>query len=143
MTTDLPAQVPLSAGLGRWVSVRERLPDSDGPVLVYTPKNAHAKVWIDCWQVGLAERVAHRPNELSGGEQQRAAIARALMNRPELLLADEPTGNLDSRTGEEVLQYLFQLATESCLTLVLVTHNEGLAERCSRRLYLRDGQIVE
>ena len=65
------------------------------------------------------------------------------MNRPELLLADEPTGNLDSRTGEEVLQYLFQLATESCLTLVLVTHNEGLAERCSRRLYLRDGQIVE
>ena len=94
-------------------------------------------------QVGLAERVAHRPNELSGGEQQRAAIARALMNRPELLLADEPTGNLDSRTGEEVLQYLFQLATESCLTLVLVTHNEGLAERCSRGLYLRDGQIVE
>ena len=91
-------------------------------------------------RVGLADRAAHRPNELSGGEQQRAALARALMNGPELLLADEPTGNLDSKTGEDVLGYLFTLAAEHGLTLVLVTHNEAVAARCGRRLALRDGR---
>ena len=91
-------------------------------------------------RVGLTERAAHRPNELSGGEQQRAALARALMNGPELLLADEPTGNLDSKTGEDVLGYLFTLAAEHGLTLVLVTHNEAVAARCGRRLALRDGR---
>ena len=90
-------------------------------------------------RVGLSDRAAHRPNELSGGEQQRAALARALMNSPELLLADEPTGNLDSKTGEDVLGYLFTLAAEHGLTLVLVTHNEAVAARCGRRLALRDG----
>ena len=90
-------------------------------------------------RVGLSDRAAHRPNELSGGEQQRAALARALMNGPELLLADEPTGNLDSKTGEDVLGYLFTLAAEHGLTLVLVTHNEAVAARCGRRLALRDG----
>ena len=104
-------------------------------------KALHARARELLAQVGLAERMTHRPNELSGGEQQRAAIARALMNRPELLLADEPTGNLDSRTGEDVLQYLFKLAAESHLTLVLVTHNEAMAARCSRHLHLRDGLI--
>ena len=91
-------------------------------------------------RVGLSDRAAHRPNELSGGEQQRAALARALMNGPELLLADEPTGNLDSKTGEDVLGYLFTLAAEHGLTLVLVTHNEAVAARCGRRLALRDGR---
>ena len=93
-------------------------------------------------RVGLADRAQHRPNELSGGEQQRAALARALMNGPELLLADEPTGNLDSRTGEDVLRYLFDLAAEQKLTLVIVTHNEAVAARCRRHVVLRDGLPV-
>lgn len=93
-------------------------------------------------RVGLADRAHHRPNELSGGEQQRAAIARALMNEPELLLADEPTGNLDSHTGEIVLDVIFDLAAEQGLTLVMVTHNEAVAARCRRPVVLHDGQLV-
>lgn len=93
-------------------------------------------------RVELAERATHRPNELSGGEQQRVALARALMNGPELLLADEPTGNLDSKTGEVVLRYLFDLATERRLTLVIVTHNDAVAARCHRHVVLRDGLPV-
>ncbi len=93
-------------------------------------------------KVGLADRAAHRPNELSGGEQQRAAIARALMNDPGILLADEPTGNLDSQTGADVLDLLFGLVQQQQLTLVMVTHNEQVAARCSHRLELRDGRIA-
>lgn len=91
--------------------------------------------------VGLADRLLHRPMELSGGEQQRAALARALINDPDVVLADEPTGNLDSRTGEVVLDLLFQLVQERRRTLVLVTHNREVAERCDRNLVLQDGQI--
>ncbi|MBN1269560.1 MAG: ABC transporter ATP-binding protein [Kiritimatiellae bacterium] len=90
-------------------------------------------------RVGLGERAAHRPAELSGGEQQRAALARALMNEPEVVLADEPTGNLDSATGEQVLHYLFELVKEKGHTLLMVTHNEAVAARCGRVLHLRDG----
>ncbi len=93
-------------------------------------------------QVGLADRAEHRPMELSGGEQQRVALARALMNDPEIMLADEPTGNLDSATGEIVLKYLFDLTAGRRHTLVVVTHNEAVAAMCDRQLHLRDGSLV-
>lgn len=91
--------------------------------------------------VGLAERLRHTPLELSGGEQQRVALARALINDPELLLADEPTGNLDTETGEHVLRALFALTGERRHTLILVTHNPDIAARCDRVIRLRDGHI--
>jgi lipoprotein-releasing system ATP-binding protein len=94
-------------------------------------------------QVGLGARGAHRPSELSGGEQQRAAIARALVNEPPVLFCDEPTGNLDSKTGEDVAQLLVELHRQRRMTLVLVTHEPGLAQRASQSLGLRDGRIVE
>jgi ABC-type lipoprotein export system ATPase subunit len=95
-------------------------------------------------RVGLSARVAHRPPELSGGEQQRAAIARALINRPSLLLADEPTGNLDSRTGEEIMNYLRECHDSQGLTVLLVTHERALADRYAQRvLTLADGRLVD
>ena len=93
--------------------------------------------------VGLGERMGHRPAELSGGEQQRVAVARALMNRPGLVLADEPTGNLDSKTGESILDLLWQLREESGTTLVMVTHDEHVATRGERVLEIADGRILE
>ncbi len=90
-------------------------------------------------RVGLGDRADHRPDELSGGEQQRAALARALMNDPDLVLADEPTGNLDSGTGARVMDVLFDLLADGRRALVLVTHNPALAGRCGRRVALRDG----
>lgn len=94
-------------------------------------------------QVGLGGRMDHRPMELSGGEQQRVAIARALMNDPDLILADEPTGNLDSHTGENILNNLFDLAQSAQRTLIIVTHNEAVAGRCQRELVLKDGKLEE
>jgi lipoprotein-releasing system ATP-binding protein len=94
-------------------------------------------------QVGLTERVRHRPGELSGGEQQRVALARALVGEPAVLLADEPTGNLDSKTGEEVFELLRQVNRECRLTSLLVTHNEVLAGRTDRILRMLDGRMVE
>ena len=93
-------------------------------------------------RVGLSERLNHKPQELSGGEQQRAAIARALMNEPPLILADEPTGNLDTLTGDHVMDLLFELTRERSTVLVMVTHNPETAERCSRTLTLNDGLLV-
>jgi predicted ABC-type transport system involved in lysophospholipase L1 biosynthesis ATPase subunit len=94
-------------------------------------------------KVGLAGRMDHRPMELSGGEQQRVAIARALMNDPDLILADEPTGNLDSHTGENILNNLFDLAQSATRTLIIVTHNDEVARRCQRELVLKDGKLEE
>ncbi len=94
-------------------------------------------------RVGLGERLRHRPSQLSGGEQQRAALARALANRPSVLLADEPTGNLDSRTGNEILDLLHECNEQLGMTLVLVTHERSLAERYAERLvFLADGKVA-
>lgn len=93
--------------------------------------------------VGLAKRLHHYPHQLSGGEQQRVALARAFVHGPQLLFADEPTGNLDQRTGAAVSDLLFDLNREHATTLVLVSHDLDLAARCARMLRLRDGRVVE
>lgn len=93
-------------------------------------------------QVGLAQRHDHLPSELSGGEQQRVALARAFANRPAYLFADEPTGNLDGQTGAHISDLLFDLNQQHGTTLVLVTHDEGLAGRCQRQLRLANGRLV-
>jgi lipoprotein-releasing system ATP-binding protein len=93
-------------------------------------------------EVGLGERLLHRPAELSGGEKQRVAIARALIAEPRVILADEPTGNLDSQTADEVLEILFRINRERRIAFVLVTHNEELARRCDRIVRLKDGVVV-
>lgn len=94
-------------------------------------------------KVGLADRSHHRPAELSGGEQQRVAIARALVGEPKLILADEPTGNLDSATGGKINLLIRQLHDKNGLTSIVVTHNEQIVARCDRILHLEDGQFVE
>ena len=93
--------------------------------------------------VGLGNRLAHYPAQLSGGEQQRVAIARAFATEPALLLADEPTGNLDGETGEQVIDVLFEQAERNATTLLLITHDTTIARRCSRVVHLRDGRIVD
>lgn len=92
--------------------------------------------------VGLGERLSHYPGQLSGGEQQRVAIARALAPSPKLLIADEPTGNLDAETGRQIADLIFSKQAERDMTLVLVTHDPVLAERCSRQVQVRSGEIV-
>jgi len=92
-------------------------------------------------QVELSDRANHRPNELSGGEQQRVAIARALVKNPPLVLADEPTGNLDSRSGEEIISILTTLHREQDITVVMITHDANVAHRCQRIIHLKDGQV--
>lgn len=94
-------------------------------------------------QLGLGERLSHLPAQLSGGEQQRVALARAFNGRPALLFADEPTGNLDRKTGDRIADLLFSMNRDYATTLILVTHDEQLAARCDRRLRLRDGKLWE
>ena len=95
-------------------------------------------------RVGLSTRLSHRPTQLSGGEQQRAALARALINQPQLLLADEPTGNLDSRTGTEIMSFIREFNESLGMTVVMVTHERALAEQYARRMiFLADGKLVD
>jgi putative ABC transport system ATP-binding protein len=105
-------------------------------------KDAFEKAKQELELVGLGHRTDHYPGQLSGGEQQRVALARALATDPELLLADEPTGNLDGTTGETIIELLFDLTKRRGSTLLLITHDPGLAERCDRTVMLKDGEIV-
>ena len=106
-------------------------------------KEAQAEAERLLADMGLAERVGHKPSELSGGEQQRVAIARALINNPSVLFADEPSGNLDSRTKEEIHNLFFRLREKYGQTIIIVTHDPDLAKMCDRSLYMVDGQFVE
>ena len=112
------------------------------PLQLANRKDAHEIAVVTLEKVGLADRVTHYPKQLSGGEQQRVAIARAFAPQPAILFADEPTGNLDIATGERIIELLFSLNQASNSTLILVTHDEKLAKRCSRVLTLQNGQLA-
>ena len=111
------------------------------PLEIMKKKNAQEEALKLLEKVGLAERKHHFPNQLSGGEAQRVGIARALVHSPKILLADEPTGNLDNENGERIADLLFQLVEETSMTLILATHNSELAERCSYKKRLTKGEI--
>ena len=108
-----------------------------------TDKDAKAAATMLLQEMGLGERMDHKPSELSGGEQQRVAIARALVNEPAILFADEPSGNLDSKTKAEIHQLFFDLRERHGQTIVIVTHDPELAAMCDRSLFMRDGLFVE
>jgi putative ABC transport system ATP-binding protein len=113
------------------------------PLEIAGKNSAHKTATAILERVSLAERAGHYPTQLSGGEQQRVAIARALVHQPRLLLADEPTGNLDAKTGERIIDSLFGLNRETGSTMILVTHDESIASQCQRVLRLKHGKLVE
>ncbi|MCJ8297860.1 MAG: ABC transporter ATP-binding protein [Pseudomonadales bacterium] len=107
----------------------------------HTDSEQQAKHWLEA--VGLAPRISHFPAQLSGGEQQRVAIARAFVTAPSLLFADEPTGNLDTKTGDNIIELLFDFSAKTQATLILITHDVHLASRCDRMFNLLEGQLTE
>ncbi len=112
------------------------------PMELAGEEDAHARATAELEAVGLGHRLSHYPQQLSGGEQQRVAIARAIAPRPELIFADEPTGNLDAATGHEIVELLFRRREETGATLLVITHDPELAEHCERVLTLGDGRIA-
>ena len=114
-------------------------------ILAGISRRERRKIARECLEkVGLGHRLRHRPFQLSGGEQQRVAIARAIVNEPSVLLADEPTGNLDSKTAATIEELILKICEESNTTLVLITHDESLAKRCADRIYrLQDGRLLD
>lgn len=112
------------------------------PLLYSGASDAHQRASKALNTVGLKDRHGHAPNQLSGGQRQRVAVARAIVTNPAIILADEPTGNLDSHTGDEILQ-LFQNLSKSGRTVILVTHDSYVAEHCERQIQIRDGKVVE
>lgn len=128
------------------VATRSALENVEMPMILAgqpkSPRRQRAKAALHA--VGMSHRLDHKPSQLSGGERQRVAIARALVNQPKLLLADEPTGNLDSQTGDEVITLILDFVRTSGATMILVTHDEELAERCATRLLrMQDGLLGE
>ncbi|HJT51854.1 MAG TPA: ABC transporter ATP-binding protein [Nitrosospira sp.] len=113
------------------------------PLELMGATNAHDAAFELLERVGLAQRLKHYPRQLSGGEQQRVAIARAFVTQPQLLLADEPTGNLDSGTGAQIIELMFELNRERGTTLILVTHDDAISSRCAWRIRLAGGKIVD
>jgi putative ABC transport system ATP-binding protein len=113
------------------------------PLELAGARDAFAEAAARLAEVGLSARAEHYPGQLSGGEQQRTALARALSNHPKLLLADEPTGNLDRNTGREIVELLFRVQRQRDMTLLLITHEPQLAARCERRLQMADGRLYE
>ncbi len=113
------------------------------PLELHGMSDAEAKAIYFLTRVGLADRLDHYPRQLSGGEQQRVAIARAFASEPDILFADEPTGNLDTTTGAKVIELLFELNREQGTTLVLVTHEQRLAEHCAQQIRIEGGRVVE
>ena len=111
------------------------------PMELHGMKNARSRAEEYLARVGLAERLTHYPQQLSGGEQQRVAVARAFASQPKVLFADEPTGNLDIHTGAKIIDLLFELNREQGTTLILITHEERLAQRCGRRVHLVSGSL--
>ena len=111
------------------------------PMELHGMKNARSRAEEYLARVGLAERLTHYPQQLSGGEQQRVAVARAFASQPKVLFADEPTGNLDIHTGAKIIDLLFELNREQGTTLILITHEERLAQRCGRRVHLVAGSL--
>ena len=112
------------------------------PLIYSAKKNIRKLAFEALKQVGLDDRLSHKPNELSGGQQQRVAIARALVNKPDIILADEPTGNLDSKSSSEILDVFCEL-NKNGKTIILITHEQEIAEKANRVLKIHDGEIVE
>jgi lipoprotein-releasing system ATP-binding protein len=114
------------------------------PAIIFSENNKNIKKNVHnlIAEVGLSNRAKHLPSELSGGEQQRIAVARALVNSPKILIADEPTGNLDRQTGKNIIELIMRLQKDYNFTLIIATHNEEIAAKCSRILKLSDGQLI-